>query len=158
MLVERRASIPLLPMSSGNGGHLEPHCGDRARHARFVTPAADTVLLVEDAPDLGPLLRETVEEWNLRALLARTGAEALEVLAREPVALILLDHELPDVTGPELLEKLRFQPQAIPPVVLMGARLCGDSEAVGREVVEVLRKPFELSELAALLARRLPRR
>jgi len=52
------------------------------------------VLLVEDGQDLGPLLRETGEEWNHRAVLARTGAEALDVLARERVTLMLLDHDL----------------------------------------------------------------
>ena len=59
-----------------------------------MTPPASTVLLVEDGQDLGPLLRETGEEWNHRAVLARTGAEALDVLARERVTLMLLDHDL----------------------------------------------------------------
>jgi DNA-binding response OmpR family regulator len=112
---------------------------------------------VEDRQDVGLLLRETVEEWNHRALLAQTGAEAPEVLGREPVALMLLDHELPDMTGVELLEELRSQRRSIPPVVLMGAGL-RPSPDHGAEVVEVLRKPFELAELAALLERRLSRR
>lgn len=119
----------------------------------------DTVLLVEDGQDLGPLLRETVEEWNHRALLAQTGAEALDTLSREQVALVLLDHELPDMTGVELLEALRSKRVIIPPVVLMGAGLRGGGlEQHVAEVVEVLHKPFELNELAALLQRRLPRR
>lgn len=117
-----------------------------------------TVLLVEDGQDLGPLLRETVEEWNHRALLAQTGAEALDTLAREQVALMLLDHQLPDMTGVELLDELRSQRVRIPPVVLMGAGLRGGPEQHVSEVVEVLHKPFELAELAALLQRRLPRR
>lgn len=119
----------------------------------------DTVLLVEDGQDLGPLLRETVEEWNHRALLAQTGAEALDTLSREQVALVLLDHELPDMTGVELLEALRSKRVIIPPVVLMGAGLRGGGlEQHVAEVVEVLHKPFELNELAALLQRHLPRR
>lgn len=123
-----------------------------------MTPPPETVLLVEDGHDLGPLLRETVEEWNHRALLAQTGAEALDTLAREQVALMLLDHELPDMTGVELLEKLRSQCRTVPPVVLMGAGLHTGPEHGRPEIVEVLRKPFELAELAALLERRLPRR
>jgi DNA-binding response OmpR family regulator len=125
-----------------------------------VSPRPDAVLLVEDGPDLGPLLRETVEEWNHRALLARTGAEALEMLGRESVALVLLDHELPDMTGIELLETLRSRGRSIPPVVLMGAgRWVGPGpEQKAAEVVEVLPKPFDLRELATLLERRLPRR
>lgn len=117
----------------------------------------DTVLLVEDAQDLGPLLVETLEEWKHPAVLARTGAEALDLLAREPIALVLLDHQLPDMTAPELLETLRSQNRPIPPVVLMTAWR-PENTARSPELVEVLQKPFELSDLGAVLARHLPRR
>ena len=123
-----------------------------------MTPPLDTVLLVEDAQDLGPLLQETLEEWNHRALLARTAAEALEVLAREPVALMLLDHQLPDMSAPELLNVLRSERRSIPPVVLMTAWLQPEADEHLPELVEVLRKPFDLSDLGAVLRRHLPRR
>lgn len=122
-----------------------------------MTPPAETVLLVEDAQDLGPLLVETLQEWKHRALLARTGAEALELLAREQVALVLLDHELPDMTAPELLDTLRAQNRPIPPVVLMTAWR-SETTARSPELVEVLQKPFDLSDLGAVLKRHLPRR
>jgi two-component system KDP operon response regulator KdpE len=123
-----------------------------------VTPLAHTVLLVEDGQDLGPLLQETLEEWNHRALLARTAAEAMDVLAREPVALMLLDHQLPDMSAPELLGVLRSERRPIPPVVLMSAWLRPESDERLPELVEVLRKPFDLSDLGAVLKRHLPRR
>jgi DNA-binding response OmpR family regulator len=116
------------------------------------------VLLVEDAPDLGPLLQETLEEWNHRAVLAVTAAEAMEVLARETVSLILLDHELPDMSGPELVEALRLGNRTIPPVVLMTARLHPAFEGAWPELVGVLGKPFDLADLARVLERHLPRR
>jgi two-component system KDP operon response regulator KdpE len=117
------------------------------------------VLLVEDAPDLGPLLQETLEEWNHRALLARTAAQALDILAREPVALMLLDHQLPDMSAPELLTVLRSERRSIPPVVLMTAWLePGVDKQSSPELVEVLRKPFDLSALGAVLRRYLPPR
>lgn len=117
-----------------------------------------TVLLVEDSPDLGPLLQETLEEWEHRAVLARTAAEAIDLLASEPVGLILLDHELPDMCAPELLDALRSQHRTIPPVVLMTALLRPGTEESWPELVDVLRKPFDLADLAAVLQRRLPRR
>ena len=123
-----------------------------------MTSPQDTVLLVEDAQDLGPLLQETLEEWNHRALLARTAAQALEILAREPVALMLLDHQLPDMSGPELLTVLRSERRPIPPVVLMTAWLRPESDEQLPELVGVLRKPFDLSALGAVLSRHLPRR
>jgi DNA-binding response OmpR family regulator len=123
-----------------------------------VTPPADTVLLVEDAQDLGPLLRETLEEWSHRALLAQTGAEAMDLLARERVALVLLDHQLPDMTAPQLLEALRSQNLRIPPVVLMTAWQHPEDDGTPPELVEVLQKPFDLADLAGVLKRHLPRR
>ena len=123
-----------------------------------MTDPVPTVLLVEDGQDLGPLLRDTMEEWEHRAVLARSAAEALEALAREPVSLILLDHELPDMSGPQLLERLRSQQRKIPPVVLMTARQQPGTHGDWPELVDVLRKPFELSDLAAVLQRHLPRR
>ena len=113
---------------------------------------------MEDSQDLGPLLQETLEEWSHRAVLARTAAEAMEVLAREPVGLMLLDHELPDMTAPELLATLRAQHRTIPPVVLMTAWPRPETEEDCPELVGVLRKPFDLSELGAVLKRHLPRR
>ena len=115
-----------------------------------------TVLLVEDAQDLGPLLQETLQEWGRRTLLARDGAEALEVLGRETVSLMLLDYELPDMSAAGLLERLRSGPVSIPPVVLMTARARPAQER-WPELVDILPKPFELSELADVLNRHLPR-
>jgi CheY-like chemotaxis protein len=103
----------------------------------------------------GPLLRESIEEWDRRALLACTGAEALELLAREPVALVLLDHQLPDMSGTELVDRLRAEHRAVPPLVLMTGE-ARTPRPDWPELVGVLRKPFELSELAALLERRPP--
>jgi len=123
-----------------------------------MTPPAHTVLLVEDAQDLGPLLQETLEEWNHRALLARTAAEAMELLAREPVALMLLDHQLPDMSAPELLGALRSEHRSIPPVVLMTAWQRAENEERLPELVDVLRKPFDLADLGAVLKRHLPHR
>ncbi|HEY1334116.1 MAG TPA: response regulator [Myxococcaceae bacterium] len=122
-----------------------------------MTGSADTVLLVEDAQDLGSLLQETLEDWSHRSVLAQTAAEAIEILAREPVGLMLLDHQLPDMTAPELLATLRAQRRAIPPVVLMTAWPRPRTEQDWPELVDVLRKPFDLADLAAVLKRHLPR-
>lgn len=122
-----------------------------------MSPAQQSILVVEDGPDLGMLLRETLVDMNRHAVLARTGGEALEILAREPVSLLLLDWDLSDMSAPELLQRLRATGRAIPPVVLMSGRGRSREELPWPELVEVLRKPFELSELADLLERRLPR-
>ena len=122
-----------------------------------MTGGPETVLLVEDGPDLGPLLRDTLEEWNRRVVLAPTGGEALEALGQKPMSLLLLDHELPDMSAGELMARLRAEQRRIPPVVLMTAHQSLRFEH-WPDLLEVLEKPFELSVLARLLDRHLPRR
>lgn len=117
-----------------------------------------TVLLVEDAPDLGPLLRETLEEWGYSALLGRSVAEAWACSRRTRCRLVLLDQELPDMSGTERVERLRSEQRAVPPVVLVTAGPRPGEGTRWPEVVQLLRKPFELAELAALLERHLVRR
>ena len=121
-----------------------------------MTPPQQSILVVEDGPDLGMLLREALVDMNRRAVLARTGAEALDILAREPVSLLLLDWDLSDMLAPQLLERLRASALAIPPVVLMSGLDRSAEELRWPELVEVLRKPFELSQLSDVLQRRLP--
>ena len=117
---------------------------------------AQSILVVEDGPDLGMLLREALADMNRRAVLATTGSEALAILAREPVSLLLLDWDLSDMAAPELLERLRATARAIPPVVLMSGRDRTPEELRWPELVEVLRKPFELAQLSEVVQRRLP--
>jgi len=122
-----------------------------------MSPLSRTVLLVEDGQDLGPLLRDTLEDWEWRALLVRSGGEAMEVLAREPVGLMLLDYELSDMSAADLLERLRSRKTPIPPTVLISARDRSGFHEKWPELLDVLRKPFELDELSALLERLGPR-
>ena len=121
-----------------------------------MSAAQQSILVVEDGPDLGMLLREALADMNRRAVLATTGSEALAILAREPVSLLLLDWDLSDMAAPELLERLRATARAIPPVVLMSGRDRTPEELRWPELVEVLRKPFELAQLSEVVQRRLP--
>jgi DNA-binding response OmpR family regulator len=121
-----------------------------------VSDGQQSILVVEDGPDLGMLLREALADMNQRAVVATTGSEALAILAREPVSLLLLDWDLSDMAAPEFLERLRSTGQAIPPVVLMSARDRTPEELRWPELVEILRKPFELAQLSEVVQRRLP--
>lgn len=72
--------------------------------------AVRKVLMVDDEPDLIELCRICLESpggWQL--LGASSGAQALEISAREAPDLILLDMGLPDMNGLEALARLRQQ-------------------------------------------------
>ena len=116
------------------------------------------ILLVEDEPELGLVLRETIEEWDRRVLLVPSGSEAMQVLAEQPVALLLLDWQLADMSAGELLDRLRSEKRLIPPVVLMTAGFPSVLDVRWPQVVAMLQKPFDLPDLARIVERHLPRR
>ena len=116
------------------------------------------ILLVEDERELGLVLRETIEEWDHRVPLVPSGSEAMRVLADGPVGLLLLDWQLADTSGAELLDRLRSEKRPIPPVVLMTAGTRSALDLGWPEVVALLQKPFELADLSRLLEQTLPRR
>jgi DNA-binding response OmpR family regulator len=116
------------------------------------------ILLVEDEAELGLVLQETIEEWDYRVLLVPSGGEAMRVLAGQPVALLLLDWQLADMSASQLLDRLRSEARPIPPVVLMTAGQSSALEVRWPEVVAMLQKPFDLADLVRILERHLPRR
>ncbi|HET9157424.1 MAG TPA: response regulator [Myxococcaceae bacterium] len=116
------------------------------------------ILLVEDEPDLGLVLREIIEEWGHRVLLVPSGGQAVRVLADQPVGLVLMDWQLADMSASQLLDRLRSEARLVPPVVLMSATQSSALEIRWPEVVGVLQKPFDLADLASVLERHLPHR
>ena len=70
-----------------------------------------SVLLVEDEPLLGNLLKQRLEKEGFKVILNRDGAEALKTLKDFKPDLILLDIILPKVSGFEFMETIRNDPQ-----------------------------------------------
>ena len=116
------------------------------------------ILLVEDEPGLGLVLQESIGEWDHRVLLVPSGSEAIRVLAEGPVALILMDWQLADMPASQVLDRLHSEKRLIPPVVLMTAATISRLEVRWPEVVALLQKPFDLSDLASVLEQHLPHR
>ncbi len=84
--------------------------------------------------------------------VARSGTEALRLLRRGPVDLVLLDMHLPDVHGLELLQRLRQDGHLCDVVAVTSARdLDVVRRAVAQGVVSYLLKPFTFAGLRAKL-------
>lgn len=117
-------------------------------------------LIVEDESDLRLMTRMILESRpGYDVLEAENGAEALAVLDRSDVDLILLDIRLPDMEGWEILEHLTEQgrfPEM--PVVMVSAHSTpSTAERALREGVRAyVTKPFTSEELFDAIARALP--
>ena len=73
-----------------------------------MTPAA-TVLVVDDTPANLGLVLESLSAAGLRVLVAENGARALELLAQQPVDLILLDMIMPGLDGLAVCQRIKAQ-------------------------------------------------
>jgi CheY-like chemotaxis protein len=106
------------------------------------------VLVVDDDPEVRALMQDGLERRGFEVVVVDSGAEALGYLARDPAELILLDLEMDDVDGWEVLGALKRHPRfgAFRVVVVSGAN------ATVPKWAGYLRKPFHLEALLALLA------
>ena len=124
----------------------------RAGGRRSVERARQTILAVEDEPDIQELLRFNLERERYEVLIERTGEGALELLQRRPVDLVLLDIMLPGIDGFEVCRRLRSAPKtARLPVILLTARTEEIDIVAGLELgaEDYVTKPFSPRVLLA---------
>jgi CheY-like chemotaxis protein len=84
-----------------------PTRGERRTTATDASNRMRTILIVDDESDIAESFQDLLERSvpNLRALTATSGLEALNILAREGVDLILTDYRMPGMDGFELLRR-----------------------------------------------------
>jgi organic hydroperoxide reductase OsmC/OhrA/CheY-like chemotaxis protein len=106
------------------------------------------VLIVEDSPSLALTFRLHLDKPGLTLFEADDGRRALDVLAREAIDLIVLDLNLPDINGIDILREVRRHPNP-PAVVVVTARgSAAQAEAsVAEGASDYLLKPFNGARL-----------
>ncbi|MBS0581104.1 MAG: HAMP domain-containing protein [Proteobacteria bacterium] len=72
-----------------------------------ISPEDAVLLIVEDDPHYGRLLVNLARERGFKAILARTGADALQLAAKYPLSAVSLDVFLPDMLGWTVLNHLK---------------------------------------------------
>jgi len=116
--------------------------------------AAHRVLVVEDNPTQAELARLLVAGLGHEVRLVGTAQLALETARSWQPAVILLDVDLPDFDGLELLRRLRAEALAVPVIVVTAnASMEAAKDAIRAGAVDYLAKPFRRDRLAELLAR-----
>ena len=108
------------------------------------------ILIIEDDPELGPLLQRNLELEGYRVTLARDGSGGLAAAQSGGVNLIILDIMLPLIDGWHVLKRLRRDDIATPVIILTALgteteRL--DGFKLGCD--DYVTKPFSLMELIA---------
>ncbi|HEX4505604.1 MAG TPA: sigma-54 dependent transcriptional regulator [Alphaproteobacteria bacterium] len=102
-----------------------------------------TILIVEDSRSLAHTCKLQLEAVGHLMLMAETGTEALDLLRTDTIDCVLLDLNLPDMDGMEILREMRQWPQAPATVVTTAnAALTVAVEAVRLGAFDYLVKPF----------------
>jgi DNA-binding response OmpR family regulator len=110
---------------------------------------AGTVLLVEDEPSVGELVRGYLMRDGYRVVWVRSGEEALVEIDRHRVRIVILDIGLPGMDGFDVCRELRARSNV--PILMLTARDEEPDRIVGLEVGadDYLTKPFSPRELVA---------
>lgn len=118
---------------------------------------AKAVLVVEDDAALRTLLLRSLKENGFHALSAGSGVQMAEILAENPVDLVLLDVMLPGANGFDLCRDIRRVSEV--PIIMLSARGDESDRLVGLELGadDYMSKPFSTKELVARIRANLRR-
>lgn len=114
--------------------------------------AVATILVVDDAPPNVKLLRLILKDAGYRVLEAGSGPEALDILRREKPDAMVLDVRMPGMTGYEVCQAVRHDPEfATLPVIMVTALSLPEERIRGIEAgaTDFISKPFNRKELLA---------
>lgn len=104
----------------------------------FAYPAladAPLVLCVDDDPEILELLEDVLTACGIRTLCTSDCMTALKVAAAEPVDLVVLDYQMPQMDGLTLAQELRRKNASLPMILFSGAMLpCEALEIVSRVI------------------------
>jgi|Deesub1362A_J573_1020465.scaffolds.fasta_scaffold00444_19 diguanylate cyclase (GGDEF)-like protein len=78
------------------------------------------VLIVEDDVSIANLEKRYLEKEGFKVLIASTGEEGLRLVSTEEPHLLIIDYRLPDMSGVELMQKVKELGKKIPSVIVTG--------------------------------------
>ena len=111
-----------------------------------------SIVIVEDDEDISDTIKYNLEREGFRVRVAATGEDALNFIFDRPPNLILLDLNLPQMSGFELCRRLRAEAiTARVPVLMLTARTAETDKVLGLNLGadDYLTKPFSMRELIA---------
>lgn len=130
---------------------------DSAPKTTATVPAR--ILVVDDEIRMRESVRDLLQAYGYSSLIAANGYVALDILRTHPIELILLDLNMPEVTGLEFLDLVKEEFPDIDVVIISGeATFANATEALRQGVSDFLRKPYSPVELLGIVENVLKKR
>jgi HAMP domain-containing protein/CheY-like chemotaxis protein len=132
-----------------------------ARIKAYATPRKRRLLVVEDSDAEQMSIRELLGHDDIEIVAANTGADALRLLKAQPFDCVVLDLRLPDISGFEVLSRIRDEASLgeLPVVVFTGKELSPEQDAqlqdlARKVVIKGVESPERLLDETALFLHR----
>ena len=113
---------------------------------------AKAILIVDDNPNMSTLLAEMLEVFDYESVRASDGSQALDELEKGNFSMVITDMRMPNMTGLELLERVKEKYPKLPVVLISGYSVDGEGvEGENAKPDGFLAKPFMMSDIEQLL-------
>ncbi len=112
------------------------------------------ILVVEDNPNMGSLLSDMLEVFAVQSVRATDGVEALAVLEKEQIGLVITDLRMPKMSGSELLTAVKEKNPDMPVVLISGFSMeaTGERDSLA-QADGFLSKPFRMNDIKNVIER-----
>ncbi|MCU1347210.1 MAG: two component system regulatory protein [Acidobacteria bacterium] len=106
------------------------------------------ILVVDDDVPILTLMRNLLREFGFEAVVAGTGAQALAAAREQPPDLVLLDINMPEMSGDEVIRALRRDHGAEQmPILILSGEPMAPTEVAALGANAAVQKPFDVPEL-----------
>ena len=106
------------------------------------------ILIVEDEPDLGKVLLESLSQNGYAVHLAENAEKALRLFSHKAFDLVISDIRLPDMSGLQLLDNIKSQSLPTPVILMTGFGTVQNAvDAMKKGAFDYILKPFSLEIL-----------
>ena len=118
-----------------------------------IMPLKHKILIVDDEPFMRLALREALRSWGYETLEAGTVAEATTIFDEEEPPIVLLDIELPDGSGLDVLTRIKEKrPESIAIMITGSVDVPNTIAALRGDAHDFIGKPIKLRELRVTLS------
>ena len=110
----------------------------------------DKVLIVDDDAQLLTIITDTLKKYSnkFELITAKDGLEAIKVMRKQPVSLVVTDLKMPNVNGLVLLAYMSKNFPTIPCIIMTGYGTPFLKKRMEEEALHYLEKPFKVTDLA----------
>jgi len=106
------------------------------------------ILVVDDEPDFLKLIQRRLGKRNVDVGVAASGQEALQILEKISVDVVILDVRMPGLSGLETLKEIRKRHQEIEVIMLTGhGSMQSGIEGISHGAYDYILKPFSIEDL-----------